>query len=54
MEFKGNLGHVKKHSKSAVTAIEAQQQAYAAKNGMAAPVGTMSPSDQAIIDKYSQ
>lgn len=53
-QFKANLALVRKHYISAVKAIEAQQQAYAAMNGMAAPVGTMSPSDQAIIDKYSQ
>jgi hypothetical protein len=53
-QFKANLALVKKHYMSAVKAIEAQQQAYAAMHGMAAPVGTMSPSDQAIIDKYSQ
>ena len=42
-QFKANLALVKKHYISAVKAIEAQQQAYAAMNGMAAPVGTMSP-----------
>lgn len=53
-QFKANLALVKKHYISAVKAIEQQQQAYAAMHGLAAPVGTMSPSDQAIIDKYSQ
>lgn len=53
-QFKANLALVKKHYLSAVKAIEAQQQAYAAMHGLAAPVGTMSPADQAIIDKYSQ
>lgn len=42
-QFKANLALVKKHYLSSVRAIEAQQQAYAAMNGVAAPVGTMSP-----------
>ncbi len=42
-QFKANLALVKKHYLSSVRAIEAQQQAYAAMNGMPAPVGTMSP-----------